>query len=495
MAGRLRANVDRVIQLGLAKYYVCYWPVSNISEEYYNNNIDEFKQTRETFTKALSSAGTVGLSSVNESLEYKKTMDDDAKNGKTPGVTPTPSPVPPNEGQTCPPPVVSTFSPSAGYTGTIVQVNGRNFESVKSITVVGQNVDINTIRVFNSETLQFVLPEITIPIGQDVATGRIIVTTEFGTSGSSVNFTFNPELQNVTMSSPGGYANTTTQQQISLSQQEVIGTNINPQNTNAKVALIETQRTQSPLGGDDILVVQVAPDNGVWNIYDQPKFSYRVSTFKTVNNQEVEVVDDRITDTLVNRPNVTYVSDNEQTFQVNRQNLITYEFNDIIEDDYPNQKLKFNVQFNLQAYQLDPYKSESLNCNYVLIVPGPSSQTLLGSDLQEPGSIFLVNDTNNVEFPNFSGDEYYNIVKPSGGYLTYKFACLGLETKNEPVVRIAGTSTKQNITITKNADTKYTNLINVNGLGNFQLSVRYTSSLYEINGNALAATAQINFIL
>jgi carbamoylphosphate synthase large subunit len=89
----------------------------------------------------------------------------------------------------------------------------------------------------------------------------------------------------------------------------------------------------------------------------------------------------------------------------------------------------------------------------------------------------------------------YNIVKPSGGYLTFKFACRGLETKNEPVVRIAGTSTKQNITITKNADTKYTNLINVNGLGNFQLSVRYTSSLYEINGKALAAAAQINFTL
>jgi hypothetical protein len=280
-----------------------------------------------------------------------------------------------------------------------------------------------------------------------------------------------------------------------VSQQDRLGENINPQNSNAKLALIETQRTQSPLGGDDILVVQVTPDNGVWDIYDQPRFSYRVSTFETVNNQEVEVVGDRTTNTLVNGPNVTYVTPNRQTFQVNRQNLITYEFNDIIEDDYPNQKLNINIQFNLQAYQTDPYKSEPLNVNYVLKVPGPISQTILENDLQEPGSIFLVNDTNNVDFPNFSGDEYYNIVKPSGGYLTFKFACRGLETKNAPVVRIAGTSTKQNITITNNVDTKYTNLINVNGLGDFQLSVRYTSSLYEINGNALAAAAQINFTL
>jgi hypothetical protein len=342
--------------------------------------------------------------------------------------------------------------------------------------------------------LRFTLPAVQIPEGQSVATGRISITTEYGTFESLVDFTFNPSLPNET-SSPGGYADTTTQQQLSITQQEVIGTNINPQNTNAKVALTETQRTQSPLGGDDILVVQVTPDNGVWEIYDQPEFSYTVSTFKTVNNQEVEEVDDTITSTLISGPNETFVSTDKQTFQVNRQNLITYEFNDIIEDDYPNQKLKFNIQFNLRAYQLDPYKSEPLNCNYVLIVPGPSSQTLLGDDLQEPGSLFLVNDTNNVEFPNFSGDEYYNIVKPNGGYLTFRFACRGLQTKDEPVVRISGTSTKQNITITKNADTKYTNLINVNGLGNFQLSVRYTSSLYEINGKALAAAAQINFIL
>ena len=494
MAGRLQQNIDRIVQLGLAKYYVCYWPKSNVSEQYYDTNKTEFNKVRETFAKALTSATDAGLISKDTVIKFNSVDKKVENEASTPGVTPTPSPIPPEIGQTCPPPVISTFSPSAGNTGTIVQVNGRNFESVKSIRVINKDVELKDITVFNPQTLRFTLPAVQIPEGQSVATGRISITTEYGTFESLVDFTFNPSLPNET-SSPGGYADTTTQQQLSITQQEVIGTNINPQNTNAKVALTETQRTQSPLGGDDILVVQVTPDNGVWEIYDQPEFSYTVSTFKTVNNQEVEEVDDTITSTLISGPNETFVSTDKQTFQVNRQNLITYEFDDIIEDDYPNQKLKFNIQFNLRAYQLDPYKSEPLNCNYVLIVPGPSSQTLLGDDLQEPGSLFLVNDTNNVEFPNFSGDEYYNIVKPSGGYLTFKFACRGLETKNEPVVRIAGTSTKQNITITKNADTKYTNLINVNGLGNFQLSVRYTSSLYEINGKALAAAAQINFTL
>jgi hypothetical protein len=181
--------------------------------------------------EGLKSAVEAGLTDTTLSIEFKNKIEDTESKGKTPGVTPTPSPIPPNIGQTCPPPVVSTFSPAAGYTGTIVQVNGRNFESVKSITVAGQNVDINNITVFNKETLRFVLPAITIPAGQDVATGRITVTTEYGEFVTLVNFTFNPKLQNVTMSSAGEYADTTTQQQISLPQQEVISENMNPQQT------------------------------------------------------------------------------------------------------------------------------------------------------------------------------------------------------------------------------------------------------------------------
>ena len=228
MEGRIRKRIPQVKRLGLAKYYVCHWPLANVSEEYYDSNVDEFKQTSETFTKALASAVGVGLTSFVDAATDKKKMDDVENEGKTPGVTPTP--IPPNVGQTCPPPVVSTFSPSAGFTGTIVQVNGRNFESVKSITVAGQNVDINNITVFNSETLRFILPEITIPEGQNVATGRIIVTTEFGTFESLVNFTFNPALQNVTTSSPGGLVNTSVQEQTSVSQQDNIGSDLNPQN-------------------------------------------------------------------------------------------------------------------------------------------------------------------------------------------------------------------------------------------------------------------------
>lgn len=234
MAGRLRENVDtgRIARLGLAKYYVCHWPVDNISEEYYNENEDEFLQTKQTFEKALTSAAESGLKTKNEILKDIENNENNGNQDQTQTVTST-------IGQTCPPPFVSTFSPAAGYTGTIVQVNGTNFESVKSVRVIDKDVELKDITVFNSETLRFILPEIQIPVGQNVATGRISVTTEYGTFESLVNFTFNPALENVAVSSPGGIENPSVQEQPTVSQQNNLGSDLNPQN-NGGVTLVGT---------------------------------------------------------------------------------------------------------------------------------------------------------------------------------------------------------------------------------------------------------------
>ena len=261
MAGRLRANVDRVIQLGLAKYYVCYWPVSNISEEYYNNNIDEFKQTRETFTKALSSAGTVGLSSVNEFLEYKKTMDDDAKNGKTPGVTPTPSPVPPNPGFTCPPAIITSFSPTIGKIGTIVQINGSNFETTKEIKIGTTIVPFSGVTILNPSTIKFTVPQ----VGEGVnVQEKISLTTDYGTITSINNFTYDPTM--VTIPEP---AQPTTAQGPSASipleiAPGIPNSNTQPQETGPVVLTGLT--TTNLLGSDTSLRVNVNPESGPWKI-------------------------------------------------------------------------------------------------------------------------------------------------------------------------------------------------------------------------------------
>jgi hypothetical protein len=457
--------------------------VSNISEEYYNNNIDEFKQTRETFTKSLSSAASVGLSSVNEFLEYKKTMDDDANNGKTPGVTPTPTVIPPNEGQTCPPPVVTTFSPSAGFTGTIVQVNGRNFESVKSIKVIDKVVELKDITVLNRETLRFSLPEIQIPLGQQVATGRITVTTEYGTSGSTANFTFNPKLKDVTTSSPGSYSNTTSQQQSSVQQQDLAGANLNPQNTGVYPVEV-TNQTKNPISGDEELVVKVKPDVGVWRINSQPTISYVVYTVSVGANNSIVKQERKSTKTPVSI--VGFVSEDQQTFTCTRQKLIEEEFKDVLEL-YKNFDLRIETDITLLIYPEDTTKnlkevpsSQKFNIN----VPPTITEGL--------GRLTLVSDTNSGGLPNLNGDSYYNIIKPNGGYYTYLFTPITDITKLEIEVFRVPELDKLTTTITNGPNTKYTNLIQLSALGTFQLGVRYKQN-NKLNSTFVATSEK--FIL
>lgn len=356
MAGRIRERIPLVKRLGLAKYYVCYWPLTNVSEEYYDSNVNEFKQTSETFTKALASAVRVGLTSFVDAATDKKKIDDVENEGKTPNVTPTPSPIPPNIGQKCPSPEISTFSPSAGFTGTEVQVNGRNFESVESITVAGQNVDINTIKVFNSETLRFVLPAITIPAGQDVATGRITVSTDSGESTSLVNFTFNPALKNKTTSSPGGFANTSVQEQSSVSQQDIIGSDLNPQNIGSILFLENYESVSTNEFGNDItssLQVSISPRSIPGTISEKVLMNLSIYDLDLSNNQIKRITPFR-TERL---PLNSYVIDNvfSITYEDVADMLINNPQGPFEKNPIKNTQL-VEIQFNLIAYPSDRVK-------------------------------------------------------------------------------------------------------------------------------------------
>ena len=463
MSGRLTNRVNQILNLGLVKYYVCYWPTTNIQESYYDSNIGTFKQTKDTMYQALKSALEVGLSDTTLSIELKTKIENTESKGKTPGVTPTPSPVPPNEGQTCPPPVVSTFSPSAGYTGTIVQVNGRNFESVKSIKVIDKVVELKDITVFNKETLRFILPEITIPAGQDVATGRITVTTEYGEFVSLVNFTFNPGLQNNITSSAGGSVNPTVQEQPNVQQQDLVGANLNPQNTGIPPLEI-TNQTKSLVGGDEELVVKVKPDVGVWRIDTQPTISYVVYTVglgtnNTITRNEVEKADNvRI---------VGFVSQDQQTFTCTKQNLIEAEFEGVL-DIYKDSNVQIEVSITLVAVPEDKEKNPTYVRRNI-----PFKINVQPTETKGKGLLTLVSNTNSGGLPNLNGDSYYNIIKPNGGYYTYQFTPLADITKLGIEVFRVPELDKLTTTITNGPNTKYTNLIQLSALGTFQLGVRY----------------------
>ena len=62
MVSRLTPNVQRTQELGLPKYYVCYWPINNVTPEYYESNKDkQFKKVIATFDEAYLSAQSLGL--------------------------------------------------------------------------------------------------------------------------------------------------------------------------------------------------------------------------------------------------------------------------------------------------------------------------------------------------------------------------------------------------------------------------------------------------
>jgi hypothetical protein len=61
MVSRLKERVPQVLQLGLNKYYACYWPVKNITEAEFETKKAEYVTSEKTFDDALTSALTVGI--------------------------------------------------------------------------------------------------------------------------------------------------------------------------------------------------------------------------------------------------------------------------------------------------------------------------------------------------------------------------------------------------------------------------------------------------
>ena len=466
MEGRLKENKERIIRLGLAKYYVCFWPASNISEEYYNSNFSEFQRTRDTFTRSLASAVQVGLTSKNNSIKLDKTNKESDKLeaiAKSLLDTSTPTPIPPNDGQLCPPPEISTFSPSAGFKGTIVQVNGQNFESVESITVIDKVIDISQIRVFNPQTLQFSLPEITIPDGQSVATGRIIVKTAYGDDDSLVNFTYNPTLENVNVSSPGGYENTNTQQQTTVAQQDLVGSNLNPQDTGF-LPLTVFQIQRDALGNTLKLDVVVNPKVEGWKISETNNYSYIIQKLIVGPNnvpKKEEIKSEK------NLKLENFVSEDQQIFSIDKDQMTAL----LNLNQFSYESIRAVVNITVLAIPDDRTKNpKDFLSNYIFELNVPQKSP------SGTGQIILVSNTNSGELPAYDGNSYYNIIKPNGGYYTFQLTPITNLTATQIRIVKLPTLSQVNVSIENTPDTKYTNVVTVRELGEFQMVLTYTDA-------------------
>jgi hypothetical protein len=375
----------------------------------------------------------------------------------------TPTPIPPNDGQTCPPPVVSTFSPSAGFTGTIVQVNGQNFESVKSITVIDKVIDISQIRVFNPQTLRFSLPEIQIPEGQSVATGRITVTTEFGSFESLVDFTYNPALQNITSSSPGGYADTNTQQQTTVDQQDLAGSDLNPQDTGF-IPLTVFQIQRDALGNTLNLSVVVNPKVEGWKISETNNYSYTIQKLIVGPNNVPKKEQIKSEENLKLE---NFVSEDQQIFSIDKDQMTTL----LNLNQFSYESIRAVVNITVLAIPDDRTKNpKDFPSNYIFELNVPQKSP------SGTGQIILVSNTNSGELPAYDGNSYYNIIKPNGGYYTFQLTPITNLTATQIRIVKVPTLSQVNVSTENTPNTRYTNVVTVRELGEFQMVLTYTDA-------------------
>jgi hypothetical protein len=479
MTARLQERVPQVLTLGLVKYYACYWPVKNVSESTYDSHTKEYTETKETFDKALTSALSVGVATKAIVEDLKNTINKVESQGTTNGV---PNTAVVTSQLSCPPPTITSFSPLSGNTGTIVQVNGVSFNGATSITVNGVSVPATGFTVFNNTTLRFNTPKV--GTGDVVSKGKIVIVTPNGTVTSENNYTFDPSITASSAASPGGYENPQNQT-ANATQSET--PNINPQNT-GPLTMIGTEvqlndsKTQS-------LNVKINPQLTGYIMSPNPDMKYVV--------YELEEVNGKVTRKYISQSVIGVggqVSNNE--FNVTLTDVESYFINDIPKIEG---KTQIDIVFILKAYkgqeqpviQQFPFRVWYTlpNQSQVPVVNVPTSQTL---PTFPPQQIAFIKIGESTELQG-NGWSYYNIKKPDGGYITYQLTTQ--EPFDEPKainnrVLYAETYEIASYGGSGGASTQYTNLININKLGNFRLQVQYKpyGNTSPIGGEVLVQT-------
>ena len=482
MSGRLGPRTKQILEIGLAKYYVCFWPESNISSDYYDSHTDEFKQTKDTLYAALTSAVKVGLSSLDNSKDLKADIKITEQKGikKTSGTssTSTTSGTGGTSGVaaldlTCPPPSITSFSPLAGYDGTIVQINGNNLSTTNSIKLIGVEVPSKDITVFSDTRVRFIVPKIF--NGQTNINGRIEVKTDNGSFTASTVFNYNPALNGVSSLSPGGaIAQTTVAPTSSVpSPTNPIGTNSNPQNTKP-ITLIETANVEGPDGSTLLLTVRVNPDAGAWKIDTQPYYNNDI--YSLIAGSDNKYVAKKFSSTInfAGELGAGFVSQDQQEFSITKEQMM--DVISLIDEDEPNMKA-YNV-IKLYVRPVDKVANPQDVVLYYNFNTFLTNKKIGDPVVEEPSKITSITYLGDVNAITQNGPQYYNIVKPGGGFKSFQVNVPTYNAQdllNQEVVD--NNNTKVSATFRQGSDTKYTYSCTINSLGVFKLKIAY-----KVNG-------------
>lgn len=462
MQARLEKRVPQILEQTLPQWYACNWPKENVSVEYYQTHKSTFDTLRISIEQALKSC------LVNKIItpEEKKTLSDYAKEAakklKEPGVTPTPTPAALQPGQLCPPPSISSFSPLVGNKGTILQINGSHLDYVTKIKLIDKEItvkDNKDVTVLNSETIRLTVPQI--GTGNVVVEGKIELISPYGNYLTTQLFKYDPAVNPAAVSSPGGYAGNNQS-----SNANAVSVNTNPQNT-GPVTLLSKYETLTGGKITNKLTVNVNPDAGAWVIDKNVELNISVFDTITSNNNTTQRLNVQVTmkkDTFVNSNTFTITRDDITTILTTSEPFKTTPIK-------PTQII--TAQFNVLANAEDKVKHpqptvQSFNFNYSDGTTTTSPKTFA----EQPLSITLVGESPDLQG---NGWEYFNVKKPAGGYITFKF---NAPTFNESNYGLKLFIDKDGYPVPGSGmvggiNTKYTYLGNVNSVGTFKISVEY----------------------
>jgi hypothetical protein len=445
---RVNQVFDEVTGIGAAKYYVCYWPVSNVTEAYYNSHLSEYTQLEATFRSAFKSAGQAGLNvdSLTKSREAnaretKKIVETNAGIKTPPNNLNTKTPIT----VSCPPPLISSFSPLTGVSGTILTIIGKNLDEVTGVTI--NNVLTTTgITIINATNITVVVPYSITTVAQS---NPVIVRGVHGDSASLGNFTYNPAQVSPTPSNPSN-------------------SNNQPQQTGP--VTLDGNTTSNPNGSTSTLTVGVNPkaaSTNTWTLQQNVKMIISVFDNNVVNNVKTETLN-RTVETTTS----SYVSSN--TFTVTYANvqsmLITNPINEFKTTPVTSTQT-VKIKFELTAVPTDKTKNpqnvqQTFNFTFI---PTPSTTPTFP---EVALSITLVGES-----PSLQGDgwEYFNIKKPdNSGYITFRFNAPNFQEQNYSSARfIDSNGESAYFSGTGGISTNYTFVYTLSGKGVFKLQQDY----------------------
>jgi hypothetical protein len=474
---RLEPNTQRITStLGFPKYYVCYWPKENVSESAFDANINQYSTLYKTYQQAVLSAKRAGLISQEQSEKKINEIKEEIK----PPASKTDE-VKPNLGQTCPPPVISSFAPTQGNFGTIIQINGSGFENVTGVTINGVRVDTKNINVFNPSTMRVTVPQVTTT--NQITTGSIILQSPYGNSVqlNQQQFIYNPSLLPENAASPGSYQNGANAS-ISTSN-----TNTNPQNTGPITMISSYSPSQV---NPDSLNVKINPQINGWLIDFNVKMNFTI--------KEIEQVNGQVTTKLIKQDTVSIsnlVTNNQ--FNITKNYIIS---NNLLSYTPIVGKSQIEIVFILKAISTQQKPTEQqFSFNIYYTTPNqtqvPTQNVPVGqTKITYPEKPFAIVGLGYQDTLFGNGPTFYNIVKPGGGFIGMEFTPPAGEQINQSWIVSVKVINKNysvlKISTENSQNTKLTNVINVSGLGEFRLQIEYKpyGDQTPVNGDILTQT-------